>query len=233
MRIAELARRGGVALPTVKYYLSAGLLPPGVTTARNQATYGERHLYRLRLIRALMEIGGLTVIRIHTIVEAVDAGVSVPELLVLLDSTLPASRRDGSASVTRPAVAAIVEGSLGAVRADSHGYARLLGADAAADLLDVGELSLALGEYAQAAALVAGADAAVAVALMERLATTGETATDETATGETARVRLLERVVAVVVLGAAAQAALCGLAREKRLTRLFGPDEDPPKFGNF
>jgi len=61
MRIGELARRSGVSIPTIKYYLREGLLPPGAATAPNQASYGEEHLHRLRLIRALLDVGGLTV----------------------------------------------------------------------------------------------------------------------------------------------------------------------------
>jgi DNA-binding transcriptional MerR regulator len=61
MRIAELSSRSGVTIPTIKYYLREGLLPPGELAGRNQATYGERHLHRLRLIRALREVGGLSI----------------------------------------------------------------------------------------------------------------------------------------------------------------------------
>lgn len=59
MRLAELSRRSGVARSTIKFYLREGLLPAGDSTARNQALYGERHLERLALIRALREVAGL------------------------------------------------------------------------------------------------------------------------------------------------------------------------------
>ena len=59
MRLAELSRRSGVARSTIKFYLREGLLPAGDPTARNQASYGERHLERLALIRALREVAGL------------------------------------------------------------------------------------------------------------------------------------------------------------------------------
>jgi DNA-binding transcriptional MerR regulator len=39
MRIAELSRRSGVSVPTIKYYLREGLLPPGERTSPNQALY--------------------------------------------------------------------------------------------------------------------------------------------------------------------------------------------------
>ncbi|TYC21479.1 MerR family transcriptional regulator [Micromonospora sp. MP36] len=61
MRISELARRAGMPIPTVKFYLREGLLPPGTPTARNQARYEESHLERLRLIRALTTVGGLEI----------------------------------------------------------------------------------------------------------------------------------------------------------------------------
>ena len=59
MRLAELSRRSGVARSTIKFYLREGLLPAGEALGRNQARYGERHLERLALIRALREVARL------------------------------------------------------------------------------------------------------------------------------------------------------------------------------
>ena len=42
--MGELSRRSGVPIPTIKFYLREGLLPPGVATAANQADYDEEHL---------------------------------------------------------------------------------------------------------------------------------------------------------------------------------------------
>lgn len=61
MRVAELSQRSGVPVPTIKYYLREGLLPPGVLTSPNQAQYDESHVRRLRLVRALVEVGGLSI----------------------------------------------------------------------------------------------------------------------------------------------------------------------------
>ena len=72
MRISELSRRSGVALPTIKYYLREGLLPAGARTSPNQADYSERHLHRLRLIRALVEVGGLRLSAVRAVVAAID-----------------------------------------------------------------------------------------------------------------------------------------------------------------
>ena len=72
MRISELSRASGVPLPTVKYYLRERLLPPGTPTGPNQADYGQAHLHRLRLIRVLMEVGGLGVGAVRGVLDAID-----------------------------------------------------------------------------------------------------------------------------------------------------------------
>lgn len=72
MRIAELSQRSGVSVPTIKYYLREGLLPAGARSSPNQASYGAEHLRRLRLIRALIEVGGLPVAAVGAVLEAVD-----------------------------------------------------------------------------------------------------------------------------------------------------------------
>jgi DNA-binding transcriptional MerR regulator len=72
VRISELSAVSGVPLPTVKYYLREGLLPAGERTARNQADYGRAHVARLRLIRALTEVGGLSVADTREVLAAAD-----------------------------------------------------------------------------------------------------------------------------------------------------------------
>jgi DNA-binding transcriptional MerR regulator len=59
MWMAELAARSGLSVPTVKYYLREGLLPPGEATGATRARYDETHVRRLRLIRALTDVAGL------------------------------------------------------------------------------------------------------------------------------------------------------------------------------
>jgi DNA-binding transcriptional MerR regulator len=70
--MSELVSRSGVPLPTVKYYLREGLLPAGEATGRNQASYDDSHLQRLRLIRALIDVGGLPVSTVREVLQAVD-----------------------------------------------------------------------------------------------------------------------------------------------------------------
>ena len=73
MRVAELSTATGVSVPTIKYYLREGLLPQGELTSPNQARYGEQHVRRLRLIRALIEVGGLSVARLREVLAVLDA----------------------------------------------------------------------------------------------------------------------------------------------------------------
>lgn len=73
MRIAELSRVSGVPVPTIKYYLRENLLPPGELTSPNQASYGESHLHRLRLIRALVDLAQVPVARVKEILEGLDS----------------------------------------------------------------------------------------------------------------------------------------------------------------
>jgi DNA-binding transcriptional MerR regulator len=72
VRISELSKESGVSVPTIKYYVREGLLPSGRPTAPNQADYGEQHVHRLRLIRALIDVGSLPVATIRDVIAAID-----------------------------------------------------------------------------------------------------------------------------------------------------------------
>jgi DNA-binding transcriptional MerR regulator len=72
MRMAELSAESGVPVATVKYYLREGLLPPGERTSPNQARYSATHVQRLRLIRALTDVGGLSLASVGTVLAAID-----------------------------------------------------------------------------------------------------------------------------------------------------------------
>lgn len=61
VRISALAEATGVPVATIKYYLREGLLAPGEATSATQAAYDQSHVQRLRLIRALLDVGGLSV----------------------------------------------------------------------------------------------------------------------------------------------------------------------------
>src|SRR3954454_11840950 len=61
MRLAELSERSGVTTATIKYYLRERLLHPGRRITATQSEYDEEHLRRLRLVRALIQVGRIPV----------------------------------------------------------------------------------------------------------------------------------------------------------------------------
>lgn len=81
MRISELAAQSGVSVPTIKYYLREGLLPEGERSAPTQATYGEKHLQRLRVIRALID-SGVSIAETRRVIETLDNPPAQPHLLL-------------------------------------------------------------------------------------------------------------------------------------------------------
>ncbi|MFD4028175.1 MerR family transcriptional regulator [Streptomyces sp. NPDC058576] len=162
MRIGELSRRSGVPVPTIKYYLREGLLAAGELTSPNQAHYGPGHERRLRLIRALLDVGGLSLATIGGVLEAMDdpeqpvhevLGVAAdgvtptgqetpgPELEDAREEVAELVRRRGWEVDERGSAAESLAGVLCALRRAGHG--------GYIDLLDV---------YADAAEPVARAD---------------------------------------------------------------------------
>ncbi|QKW18118.1 MerR family transcriptional regulator [Kitasatospora sp. NA04385] len=72
MRLADLGERSGVPLATVKYYLREGLLPPGRRINATQSEYDESHLRRLRLVRAMIQVGRIPVATVREVLAHVD-----------------------------------------------------------------------------------------------------------------------------------------------------------------
>ncbi|UQA92923.1 MerR family transcriptional regulator [Streptomyces halobius] len=72
MRLAELSERSGVSTATIKYYLRERLLPPGHRISATQSAYDEDHLRRLRLIRALIQVGRIPVNTAREVLAAVE-----------------------------------------------------------------------------------------------------------------------------------------------------------------
>ena len=113
MKIAELSRHAGVPIPTIKFYIRAGMLPHGERTGRTQATYTDAHLERLALIGTLQQ-AGLTLSVIAQALRAMDSATGdSPEFMAIAVGALPV--RDGGADPTTRAQAeallrAVVEG---------------------------------------------------------------------------------------------------------------------------
>ncbi|MEV0091969.1 MerR family transcriptional regulator [Streptomyces sp. NPDC050738] len=72
MRLAELSERSGVSIATIKYYLRQGVLAPGRRVAATTAEYDESHIRRLRLVRALIEVGRLPVATAKEVIGYID-----------------------------------------------------------------------------------------------------------------------------------------------------------------
>ncbi|MEU8976116.1 MerR family transcriptional regulator [Streptomyces monashensis] len=82
MRISELSRQSGLSVPTIKYYIREELLPAGRLTSPNQADYDEQHLRRLRLIRALIGVRGLSVEATRQVLGALAQQQATPHLVL-------------------------------------------------------------------------------------------------------------------------------------------------------
>lgn len=127
-RVSELSQRGGVPIGTIKYYLREGLLPPGRAAGKTQALYTDAHVRRLRLIRVLGELGGMSVEQIKSITTSIDAGgQSAEEMTEVVAYSLETARtRSGRAAAADELAGAELERA----RRDSDGFVAALGINA-------------------------------------------------------------------------------------------------------
>lgn len=202
MRISELSQRSGVSPASIKFYIREGLLPGGERTGYNATEYDEAHLARLRVIRALIETGGLSVAAVGAVFAAIDdPGVPLDHVLGIAQQAVPQR-------VTPPSDAA-----LDRVRAlmRERGWATVAknpGIPLAASVLDdfatTGREDLAdlLPRYAEAADLIAEAD-------LDAVAASGD------------RDRVAETVVVGIALGDALLAGLRRIAQESLTHRRY------------
>ncbi|GGT45378.1 MerR family transcriptional regulator [Streptomyces purpureus] len=224
MRIGELSRRTGVSVPTIKYYVREGLLPAGQLTSPNQASYDATHERRLKLIRALIDIGGLSVAGIREVLAAIDDRERpVHEMLgAAANRVVPRYTDEPGPGIaaSRAAVEQLIERR--GWRAAAGGQAGEALAVALAALAEVGhaEFTTVLDTYADAAERVADADLAYVA-------------------HSVAREDLVESTVIGTVLGDAIFGALRRLAHIDASARLFGtlteaspgPEGAPPAPG--
>ncbi|RXZ67245.1 MerR family transcriptional regulator [Agromyces albus] len=73
MKISEVSRRTGVTATTMKYYLREGLVHSGERVGSNQTAYDETHVRRVKLVRALIETGGLSIADTKQVLATLDA----------------------------------------------------------------------------------------------------------------------------------------------------------------
>ncbi|WP_228975566.1 MerR family transcriptional regulator [Streptomyces sp. DH12] len=212
MRVGELSRRTGVSVPTIKYYVREGLLPAGELSSPNQASYGEAHVRRLRLVRALIDVGGLSVAAIKDVLEAVeDPDRSVHGVLGAAHDHI-APRQGGPEDAARDAARRRVTELIsrrGWAVDDANPAARAL-ADALAALSRLGHdrfAEVGLEAYADAAERVAATDVAYVA-------------------GEAAREDVVESAVVGTVLGDVVFASLRRLAQVDASARTYGPGRE-------
>jgi DNA-binding transcriptional MerR regulator len=207
MRIAELSRRTGASVPTIKYYLREGLLPAGELTSRNQARYDEEHVRRLRLIRALVDVGGLSIGQVQDVLTAIDSpDENVHDVLGVVQWSIatPRARADDESwqDAQREVDELIARHGWRAAKGDSPAGQTL--ATVIVTLRELGhdDLLSVLDEYAKACEHLAEVE----------LGTLGRGAKVED---------LVERMVIGTVLGETALAAIRRLAHQEASARRF------------
>lgn len=215
MKISELARLSDTSPATIKFYVREGLLAPGERLGANQSSYGDGHLARLRLIRALVEVGGLSIAGARAVLAALDdEGLALGYVFEVASHALPVSvppsadpEGEGRQRIDRLVADRgwhVSPGNAGrAIAARVLDDYRALGRD---------DLTATLDVYADAAERVAHADlGAVAAA--------------------TGRAAMTETVVVGTVLGDVLLAGLRRMAHEEAAMRRFPvpaptPDEE-------
>jgi DNA-binding transcriptional MerR regulator len=207
VRIGELSRKTGVPVPTIKYYVREGLLPPGELTSPNQATYGEAHERRLHLIRALLDVGGMKVAEIADVLTAIDDPTRpLHKVLGAAADRLGTAKNEhyDTESATAHAVVADLVSRRGWQTHESNpAAADLAKALAAMARLGHGAFAEVLDDYADAAEQVARAD----LAYVNRRPAVED---------------MVESVVIGTVLGEAVFSALRRLAHVDASAKLYG-----------
>ena len=220
MRMSELSSTTDTPVPTLKFYLREGLLHAGERTSPNQAQYDDTHVDRVRLVRALLEVGGLSVAKATTVVAALNSDMplssvfGVAQRAVSIPASIASDEGDADAAPTAGAtlIADLCERRGWRVHANNPGLAL------AARVLDTyealgldGITAAVLEPCAEAAQLVAGGD-------LEAVASAAPDPAEMT------------RVVAVgTVLGDSLLAGLRRIAQEAESFRRFPlPEGETP-----
>jgi DNA-binding transcriptional MerR regulator len=205
MKIAELSARSATTIASIKFYLREGLLPAGAVTGRNQADYGEEHVRRLRLIRALIDVGGLSVSDARGVLAVVDDQTTPPhQLLGAASYGLYRSTRRNPADpvwqAAREEVLDLVQARGWYVEPTSPGIDQAADAIAAFRALGQDDMLTMLPEYAEVAQRIAATEVGLV------LARTGPAA-------------MVEGVVTGTVIGEALLNALRRLAQQDASAR--------------
>ena len=208
LRMAELSAQGGVPIPTIRFYMREGLVPAGTLTSPNQAVYDQAHVRALKLVRTLVEVGGLPIAAVREVLAHIQAKSG--DLYGSLGSVQYAltTRREAPEDETlrraRETVDRLIDSREWRVRGDNPARESLAQALATLDRLDQSDVAAKLEVYADAAADLARIEVAD---LLKR---------------DTVEA-ISQGVIAYDVLGDAMLSALRRLAQEDETTRRLKP----------
>jgi len=214
MRIGELSARTGVPAATIKYYVREGLLSGGERRGHNQVEYGEEHVRRLRLVRAMVEVGSVPIAKVREVIaEIEDPRRDLDSTLGVASRALSQHRVPAEAPAEEDVATAkaIVRGRGWNAVPLEHGYVWTL-ADAIGRLRELGLSDMVdmTGEYARAAEIVAEFDLKLLQMRSDR---------DE----------ILEAMVVGTVLGDAIFEALRRIAQVEVSARVYPPGQREPR----
>ncbi|KAA1018354.1 MerR family transcriptional regulator [Pseudonocardia sp. EV170527-09] len=163
MRVSELSAITGVPIPTIKYYVREGMLHRAAPAkAPAQVRYDETHAHRIRLIRVLLDVGGLSVSATREVLAAVD-DPQRPTRHILGTLLYAAEPGDGGTSVVaRGPAAALINDIIGVMEwvESDRSPAQRSAIDVVARMIDLGHLPsrTQLLSWAAAADQIARAD---------------------------------------------------------------------------
>jgi DNA-binding transcriptional MerR regulator len=157
MKMAQLSMTSGVPVATIKYYLREGLLPAGERQGPNQSLYGPEHLRRLRVIRGLLDVGGLSIAAAHQVIDAIDSDLGLQHTFDIAQRTVSATIDPASLS---PDSINTVDELLRGWHVSPDNPGRLAAARVLQTFTDLGQPDLSgwVPGYAAAALAVAEAD---------------------------------------------------------------------------
>ena len=205
MKISEVCSRTGVTATTMKYYLREGLVHSGERVETNQTAYDDSHVHRVKLVRALIETGGLSIAAAKQVLSVLDSDeTSLAYTFEAAQHALGVGGASGgeASPAARDRVAALAE------EHQWHTSPENPGLDVAARALDAFST---IGFAPSVEFLDAYASAASTIARADLLALTTRTRADLVA----------ELMVVGTVLGDALIAGLRRLAQENETAELF------------
>jgi DNA-binding transcriptional MerR regulator len=163
VRIAELSRLSGVPVGTIKYYVREGLISPGELTSPNQAQYDDGHLRRLKLVRALVDVGELSIAETRDVLASIDSpGKTLHETLGkahrAVTPSLPREVDEESWAAASRQVEELVRRRGWQVEADTPAWKLLTQVLATIHALGQEDLAALVDDYADAAERLAEAE---------------------------------------------------------------------------